>query len=85
MKRDTISCRVGAFEAKTHLSSLLERVRQGEVIEITRRGTTIAKLVPAGDRTNSGREAAIAELKRFAKVHKLAGLSLKKMIAEGRR
>ena len=37
---------VGAFDAKTHLNSLLERVSQGETIQITRRGVPIAKLVP---------------------------------------
>jgi len=39
---------VGAFDAKTHLNSLLKRVSKGEVIRITLRGVPIAKLVPAG-------------------------------------
>lgn len=38
---------VGVHEAKTHLSKLLERVEAGEEILIARRGTVIAKLVPA--------------------------------------
>lgn len=38
---------VGAFEAKTHFSRLLERVESGEEITITRRGEPVAKLVPA--------------------------------------
>lgn len=37
---------VGAFEAKTHLSALLEKVRQGEVIYITKHGKRIAELRP---------------------------------------
>ena len=37
---------VGAFEAKTHLSDLLDRVRQGEKITITRHGIPAAMLVP---------------------------------------
>ncbi len=37
---------VGAFEAKTHLSQLLERVERGEEITITRRGKAVARLVP---------------------------------------
>ena len=37
---------VGAFEAKTHLSALLERVEAGEEIVIARAGTPIARLVP---------------------------------------
>lgn len=37
---------VGAFEAKTHLSALLDRAERGEEITITRRGQPVAKLVP---------------------------------------
>ena len=40
---------VGAFEAKTHLSELLERVREGGVYYITRRGRRIAELRPLSD------------------------------------
>lgn len=38
---------VGAFEAKTKLSELLDRVARGEEILITRRGKPAARLVPA--------------------------------------
>jgi prevent-host-death family protein len=37
---------VGTFEAKTHLSELLERVARGERIVITNRGKPVAMLVP---------------------------------------
>lgn len=37
---------VGAFEAKTHLSSLLQRVESGEVVTITKHGRPVARLVP---------------------------------------
>jgi prevent-host-death family protein len=37
---------IGAFEAKTHFSQLLERVERGEEIVITRRGKPIAVLAP---------------------------------------
>ena len=37
---------VGAFEAKTHFSSLLEKARQGTVIIVTRRGKPVAQLGP---------------------------------------
>jgi prevent-host-death family protein len=37
---------IGAFEAKTRLSELLERVRQGAVFLITRRGQPVAELRP---------------------------------------
>ncbi|HLY89360.1 MAG TPA: type II toxin-antitoxin system prevent-host-death family antitoxin [Acetobacteraceae bacterium] len=39
---------VGAYEAKTHLSELLDRVERGEQIVITRHGRPVARLVPEG-------------------------------------
>ena len=38
---------IGAFEAKTHLSELLERAQCGERITITKRNHPVAMLVPA--------------------------------------
>jgi len=38
---------IGAFEAKTHFSALLERAARGEEIVITKRGKPIAKIGPA--------------------------------------
>jgi prevent-host-death family protein len=38
---------IGAFEAKTRLSELLERVRRGHVYRITKRGKPVAELRPA--------------------------------------
>jgi prevent-host-death family protein len=37
---------IGAHEAKTHFSSLLDRVSKGENITITRRGNPAAVLTP---------------------------------------
>jgi prevent-host-death family protein len=37
---------VGAFEAKTHLPRLLDRVASGESLTITRHGRPVALLVP---------------------------------------
>jgi prevent-host-death family protein len=38
---------VGVFEAKTHLSSLLDRVAAGEEVVITKHGKPVARLVSA--------------------------------------
>ena len=48
MKTETI----GAFEAKTHFSQLLERVQQGTVFIVTRRGSPVAQLGPSEMRTD---------------------------------
>lgn len=37
---------IGAFEAKTRLSELLDRVARGEVYRITKRGKPVAELRP---------------------------------------
>ena len=46
---------VGAFEAKTKLSELLDKVEAGEEVVITRRGKEVARLVASvadrGDRS----------------------------------
>ena len=42
---------IGAFEAKTRLSELLERVDRGQVYVITKRGRPVAELRPAPGRT----------------------------------
>ncbi len=38
---------VGAFEAKTHLSQLLDEVEQGAQITVTRHGKPVAQIIPA--------------------------------------
>ena len=43
MKTET----VGAFEAKTHFSRLLERAHEGTVFVVTRRGKPVAQLGPS--------------------------------------
>jgi len=40
------SRKIGAFEAKTHLSAILERVDRGQVYVITKRGRPVAELRP---------------------------------------
>lgn len=58
---------IGAFEAKTHFSRLLDRARNGEAFTITHRGVAVAKLVPMdqGLNTVKAREA-MTRLRRRA-------------------
>lgn len=62
---------VGAFDAKTHLSSLLERVEKGERFTITRHGKPIAQLVPVEQRDPDRIRATIARMQELS-----AGLRL---------
>jgi prevent-host-death family protein len=76
---------IGTFEAKTHLTRLLDRVAAGEQITITRHGTPIARLVPVKPTSSRQIGDTIAKLKEFSKGQTLAGLKLKDLINEGRR
>ncbi len=64
---------IGAFEAKTHLSSLLERVAQGESFTITRHGKPVARLVPAEHHDPERIKAAIRRMKEIAAGQTLGG------------
>ena len=56
---------VGAYEAKTHLSELLERVSEGERIVITKHGTPVAVLAPITGRGTRPVLEVISELRAF--------------------
>lgn len=76
---------VGAFEAKTHLSSLLERVERGEEVVITRHGKAVARLVPAEKIDRERVKEVIAKLKELRVGSSLGGLSWKELRDVGRR
>jgi prevent-host-death family protein len=75
---------VGAYEAKTHLSELLDKVVGGERVTITRHGVPVATLVPAGSGKMSV-DDAVDRLAEFGRGKSLGGLTVREMIEEGRR
>jgi prevent-host-death family protein len=86
MSLTTHSNTIGAYEAKTHLAQLLEKVAAGEEITITRHGTAIARLVPVRRKaTIEERAAAIARIQKLSQSITLGGLKIKDMISEGRK
>lgn len=57
---------VGAFEAKTKLAELLDKVERGETVTITRRGKAVAQLVPVTTDDEQARlRGLIGEIKRW--------------------
>ena len=76
---------IGAFDAKTHLAEILDRVEQGESVTITRHGKPVAQLVPVPRSPKRDRLEAIQELRKFGKGRRLDGLSIRSLIEEGRR
>jgi prevent-host-death family protein len=79
---------VGAFEAKTHFSALLDRAEKGEEITITRRGRPVARIVPVQPAHDV--EAARKVVARMRKLAKTTGIKRfdwnewKKYVNEGR-
>ncbi|HNY86389.1 MAG TPA: type II toxin-antitoxin system prevent-host-death family antitoxin [Candidatus Hydrogenedentes bacterium] len=76
---------VGAYEAKTHLLRLLERVARGERIVITKRGVPVATLQPVNPAATQPAGEIIAALKAFSRGRRLEGVTVREMIEEGRR
>ncbi|MEZ5537198.1 MAG: type II toxin-antitoxin system prevent-host-death family antitoxin [Thiolinea sp.] len=76
---------VGAFEAKTHLSHLLEQVIAGEEVLITRHGKPVARLIPETTANRAKIDEAITQLKAIRKGVRLDGLSWKELRDEGRK
>lgn len=81
---------VGAYEAKTHLPKLLERVARGERITITKHGRPVAELIPAGQPDRERQRKAWDELMALRKALKARGMGASRAeilawIKEGRR
>jgi prevent-host-death family protein len=77
---------IGAFDAKTHLSALLDRVARGERITITRHGVPAAMLVPVRDSDRKLTHEEIVEgMRTLRKRVKPDTMSVREMIIEGRR
>ncbi len=83
--------KVGIFEAKTHLSSLLDEVENGAEITITRHGKPVARLVQVDAELSAAEIAqrleAIRNLRGMARDLKLGATQdeIKSWINEGRR
>jgi prevent-host-death family protein len=77
---------IGAFEAKTHLSELLERVSRGEKITITRHGVPTALLVPVTEAVPKLTHQEVVEgMRALRKRVKSGKMSVRDMVNEGRR
>lgn len=82
---------IGIFEAKTHLSALLDEVEKGGEVTITRHGKPVARLVQVDTEVTpedmEKRRAAIAQLRNIAREIDLRVTpeEVKEWIDEGRR
>ena len=77
---------VEAFEAKTNLSPLLERVAQGESIRITRHGKPIAKIVPDDPELPTPDVTEVIDaIREFRRGRNINPEEIRSLIDEGRR
>jgi prevent-host-death family protein len=81
---------IGAFEAKTKFSELLERVSQGEEITITKHEKPVARLVPFEKPSQVELAALFRQMAEFRAGHPLNPKGLEKvsyrdLIAGGRK
>ena len=76
---------IGAYEAKTHLSDFLRKVKAGAVIRITQRGEHVADLVPPETIDKRDAAKAATRMEKFMRSHQaIIGVDTKALINEGR-
>lgn len=76
---------IGAYDAKTRFSELLEDVAAGGEFTITKHGTPVARLIPFRKTSSRNeRQAAIEAWIKRSKGLSLGGLKIRDLINEGR-
>jgi prevent-host-death family protein len=78
---------IGAFEAKTHFSQIIEKAENGEDFIITRRGKPVAKIIPFEQKKEITFKEAVEQLKEFRKFYRgePGSFNVREAIEEGRR
>ena len=77
---------IGAFEAKTHLSELLDLAAMGERFLVTKRGKPVAMIVPPEQQPAMTPSEAVAGLRELrARITLGEDLTIRDLIDEGRR
>jgi len=81
---DTSSGTIGAFEAKTKLGELLERVSQGGAFTITKHDRPVARLIGYQQDLATRRSEAARELRAQRLRYTLGGIDARDLREEGR-
>ncbi len=76
---------IGAFDAKSRLSKILQEVKKGKCFTITVRGEPIADLVPSGSAAQHDIKAAVADMQRMTKIRGVSNKTITQWIKEGRK
>ena len=78
---------IGAFEAKTHFSQIIQKVENGEDFVITKRGKPVAKIIPFKKEPEITFKEAVEQLKEMRKLYRgePGSFNIREAIEEGRR
>ena len=78
---------IGAFEAKTHFSQIIQEVESGSDFIITRRGKPVAKIIPFQPETEMTRKEVLDQFRELRKLYrgKPGDDNIRELIEEGRR
>ena len=74
---------IGAYEAKTHLSELLDRVARGERFVITKHGRPVAELIPVGRPDTGAVRVAVDAARAFRRRLADEGATLGSLLQPG--
>ena len=77
---------IGAFEAKTHFSQIIEQAEHGEDFIITKRGKPVAKIIPFEKKPEMTRHEAIEKFRELRKLYrgKPGSFNVREAIEDGR-
>ena len=78
---------IGAFEAKTHFSQIIEKAEHGADFIITKRGKPVAKIIPFNKEKEMTFKEAVEKLKEFRKLYRgePGSFNIREAIEDGRR
>ena len=78
---------IGAFEAKTHFSRIIDRAWQGEDFVVTKRGKPVAKIIPFKQEPEMTFKEAVEQLKEMRKLYRgePGSFNIREAIEEGRK
>ena len=78
---------IGAFEAKTQFSQILNKTQQGNDFIVTKRGKAVARIIPFEKKPEMTRQEAFEQLAEMRKLYrgKPGSFNIRAAIEEGRK
>ena len=77
--------KIGTYQLKTHLAEVLEEVENGQSVIVTRHGKPIARITPNKRADDQQTKRAVDALLNFPRTPLPRGLTIRRLIEEGRR